>query len=34
MAFSDMVNGVRRDPVIHYKDNNSYSLGRIAEVLG
>jgi len=32
--FSDMVNGVRRDLVIHYMDNRSYSLGRIAESLG
>ncbi|AGW95489.1 AraC family transcriptional regulator [Ralstonia pickettii DTP0602] len=33
-VFSDMVNGVRRDLVIHYLDNRSYSLGRIAESLG
>jgi len=32
--FSDMVNGVRRDLVIHYMENRSYSLGRIAESLG
>ncbi|CAG2153280.1 HTH-type transcriptional regulator VirS [Cupriavidus yeoncheonensis] len=32
--FSDMVNGVRRDLVIHYMDNRSYSFGRIAESLG
>ncbi len=33
-VFSDMVNGVRRDLVIHYMDNRSYSLGRIANSLG
>lgn len=33
-VFSDMVNGVRRDLVIHYMDNRSYSFGRIAESLG
>ncbi len=33
-VFSDMVNGVRRDLVVHYMDNRSYSLGRIAESLG
>jgi len=33
-VFSDMVNGVQRDLVIHYMDNRSYSLGRIAESLG
>jgi AraC-like DNA-binding protein len=33
-VFSDMVNDVRRDLVIHYLDNSSYSLGRIAELLG
>jgi AraC-like DNA-binding protein len=33
-VFSDMVNGVRRDLVIHYMDNKSYSLARIAESLG
>lgn len=33
-AFSDRVNGVRRDLVIHYMDNGSLSLGRIAEPLG
>jgi AraC-like DNA-binding protein len=33
-VFSDMVNGVRRDLVIHYMDNRSYSLGRIAGSLG
>jgi len=32
--FSDMVNGVRRDLVIHYMENRSYSLGRVAESLG
>lgn len=34
MVFSDMVNGVRRDLVIHYMDNKSYTLARIAESLG
>ena len=33
-VFSDMVNSVRRDLVIHYMDNGSLSLGRIAESLG
>ncbi|WP_432260942.1 AraC family transcriptional regulator [Cupriavidus sp. TMH.W2] len=33
-VFSDMVTGVRRDLVIHYMDNRSYSFGRIAESLG
>ncbi|MFX1676492.1 AraC family transcriptional regulator ligand-binding domain-containing protein [Paraburkholderia sp. A2WS-5] len=33
-VFSEMVNGVRRDLVMHYMDNKSYTLGRIAESLG
>jgi AraC-like DNA-binding protein len=33
-VFSDMVTGVRRDLVIHYMENRSDSLGRIAESLG
>lgn len=33
-VFSEMVGGVRRDLVVHYLDNPSYSLGRIAELLG
>ncbi|CAB3803651.1 HTH-type transcriptional regulator VirS [Paraburkholderia caffeinitolerans] len=34
MVFSDMVNGVRRDLVVHYMENKSHSLGHIAEALG
>jgi AraC-like DNA-binding protein len=33
-VFSEMVNGVRRDLVVHYLDNQSYSLGRVSELLG
>ena len=34
VTFSDLVNGVRRDLVIRYLENPSYSLGRIADMLG
>ena len=33
-VFSEMVSGVRHDLVVHYMDDPSYSLGRIAELLG
>lgn len=33
-TFSDLINGVRRDLVIRYLENPSYSLGRIADMLG
>jgi AraC-like DNA-binding protein len=33
-VFSEMVSCVRRDLVVHYLDNTSYSLARIAELLG
>ena len=33
-VFSEMVSGVRRNLVVHYMENPSYSLGRIAELLG
>ncbi|CAK9889349.1 MULTISPECIES: AraC family transcriptional regulator [Pseudomonas] len=34
VTFSDLINGVRRDLVIRYLENPSYSLGRIADMLG
>lgn len=33
-AFSDLVNGVRRDLVVRYLESRTYSLTRIAEMLG
>lgn len=33
-TFSDLINGVRRDLVMRYLENPSYSLGRIADMLG
>ncbi|MFK8329808.1 AraC family transcriptional regulator [Pseudomonas sp. BJa5] len=34
VTFSDLINGVRRDLVVRYLENPSYSLGRIADMLG
>ncbi|WP_442114083.1 AraC family transcriptional regulator [Pseudomonas sp. NUPR-001] len=34
ITFSDLINSVRRDLVIRYLENPSYSLGRIADMLG
>ncbi|MQG94809.1 AraC family transcriptional regulator [Pseudomonas sp. MN1F] len=34
LTFKDMINNVRRDLVMRYLENPSYSLGRIADMLG
>ncbi|ROL70712.1 AraC family transcriptional regulator [Pseudomonas vranovensis] len=34
VTFSDLINGVRRDLVIRYLENPSYTMGRIADMLG